>query len=539
MRVLLAAAKPTQTAAAPMLQMKTLVGPVDDPLEREADLAADAVLASRAVGALSQTSAVTQLKRADSPNVSTAATDLASNSVAHGGAPLTREQRSYFEPRFGRDLSHVRLHTHEKASAGAEHINARAFTSHNNIAFASGEYLPGTPRGKHLLAHEIAHVVQGSRHIMRRQPKTGSSQDSKSAELIPTAPYRLELANPFSDAEAHASLFALMPALIGQLSKTYNIDDQLAWRLVEWVLSGTAFMTQMTYSHEEGGHAGAARRFGWNPSVKLQAPWSGVTQFGATPGATDEQRSIVSSAGVNQETLNASRLASRWALNGTINYQEAMTYLYAQTNLAAYAVRTLAKSAGGSVEKDKDDIYKYVTSQNGLSVGELMAIAAVADLLSGPAWAALIGQWNYLRHGERKVNIPSFSLGGDRRATLPNWQLLLSTKGPLLGGRSTLRFGGRFAVEASVDVGLGEPSVAMGAQLHAALTPQLTLVPFGRFSYSKSEGAGGLAGLEAQYKLTPLVGVSATLSYRKDDILSEPDGAAEGLGARAAITFGF
>jgi hypothetical protein len=100
------------------------------------------------------------------------------------------------------------------------------------------------------------------------------------------------------------------------------------------------------------------------------------------------------------------------------------------------------------------------------------------------------------------------------RATLPNFQVLQSSRGPLLGGRSTINVNGRFPVEVSTDASLGEPGIAVGAQLHAPLTPSLTLSPFGRFSYSQGEGAGGLLGLEAHYKLAPWVGISATLSYR-------------------------
>jgi hypothetical protein len=228
-------------------------------------------------------------------------------------------------------------------------------------------------------------------------------------------------------------------------------------------------------------------------------------------------------------------MASRWALRGSISYEEAMAYLYAQTNLAAYAVRTYALS----ITADKDDIYSYVTQQRSLKVGDLMGLAAVADLLSGPAWAALIGQWKYLRYGDREVSIPTFRVGREMRATLPNFQVLLSRRGPLLGGRSTINVGGRFPVEVSIDASLDEPGIAVGAQLHAPLTPKLTLRPFGRFSYSQSDRAGGVAGVEAEYKLAPWVGISATLSYRRDDLLSEPEGAAEGVQGRAAVTLDF
>ena len=86
--------------------------------------------------------------------------DAAAQALSPGGSPLAARERAYFEPRFGRDLSDVRIHTHAKAAAAANAINARAFTLGSDIAFASGEYNPRSPQGAHLLAHELAHAGQ-------------------------------------------------------------------------------------------------------------------------------------------------------------------------------------------------------------------------------------------------------------------------------------------------------------------------------------------------------------------------------------------
>ncbi len=544
-----AAATSAALPGRPAMATKLRIGPVDDPLEREADRVADAVVAGRPAGTIGEgapTVARRQcaecaaeddktLRRHEGPGSHTPsyAPATATAALAHGGQSLSAEQRAYFEPRFGQEFSHVRLHAGDVAARAAQDVNALAFTVGHDIAFAAGQFAPDTDTGRRLIAHELAHVVQGSHDTLQRQPTPDTQPTPQPASQGPGAPYRLELANPLSDVEAHASLYELLPALVGRLTKTYNMDEKLAWRLVEWAASGLGFMTEMTYSHEQG-HGGAARRFGLDPDVTLKAPWSGVTSIPPNM-LTPDQKLTFATAGVNQQTINASRMASRWALRGSISYQEAMAYLYAKTNLAAYAVRTFALS----ITDNSDDIYNYTTKQGSLSAGELMGLAAVADLLSGPAWAALIGQWNYLRHGERQVSIPTFKIGSEMRATLPNFQVLLSKRGPLLGGRSTLNVGGRFPLEVSIDASLDEPGIAAGAQLHAPLTPKLTLSPFGRFSYTEGQGAGGLLGLEAQYKLTPWLGISATLSYRKEDLLTEPEGASEGLQGRGAMTLEF
>lgn len=66
---------------------------------------------------------------------------------------------AYMEPRFGQDLSGVRVHTGAAAQAGAAALSARAFTSGENIVLGT-EYAPQTAPGRHLLAHELAHVLQ-------------------------------------------------------------------------------------------------------------------------------------------------------------------------------------------------------------------------------------------------------------------------------------------------------------------------------------------------------------------------------------------
>lgn len=76
------------------------------------------------------------------------------------GQPLERITRSFMESRFGYDLSHVRIHTDNMAGQSAKAIHASAYTAGNNIVFANGHYSPETQRGRHLLAHELTHVMQ-------------------------------------------------------------------------------------------------------------------------------------------------------------------------------------------------------------------------------------------------------------------------------------------------------------------------------------------------------------------------------------------
>ena len=82
-------------------------------------------------------------------------------SSLHGrGAVLSQAARNFFEPRFERDFSGVRIHTGTDAAQSAERINALAYTTGNNIVFNTGQYQPGSEIGQRLLAHELTHVAQ-------------------------------------------------------------------------------------------------------------------------------------------------------------------------------------------------------------------------------------------------------------------------------------------------------------------------------------------------------------------------------------------
>jgi Domain of unknown function (DUF4157) len=85
------------------------------------------------------------------------------------GQPLDPASRAFFETRFGSDLSRVRIHDTAQAAASADAVGALGYTVGQHIAFARGQYQPGTDSGRRLLAHELAHTFQ----------QRGASSDSR------------------------------------------------------------------------------------------------------------------------------------------------------------------------------------------------------------------------------------------------------------------------------------------------------------------------------------------------------------------------
>jgi hypothetical protein len=174
---------------------------MDDPLEDAADRAAETALAGAPLAAPIPSPAVPGPRRAGQHSEDQEAvagetlTDSAAlprsvrigrgpapavpTGTARDGAPLSPELRAYFEPRLGHDFSRVRVFHNAAAAAATRHLDAHAYTHVNNIAFAPGEYAPGTAEGLRLLAHELAHVGQQLRQgagLLQRKPRRSRSR---------------------------------------------------------------------------------------------------------------------------------------------------------------------------------------------------------------------------------------------------------------------------------------------------------------------------------------------------------------------------
>ncbi len=164
-------------------QARLTVSSADDPYEREAERVATTVtgMDDREANASADRGARGAVRRSLASTISrlvqrnggdragpigAAGGDLSPRAEARidamrsGGAPLASDVRGYFEPRFGTDLSSVRVHTGAEPSATAASMQAEAFTVGEHIYFGEGRYQPHTPRGRHLMAHELTHTIQ-------------------------------------------------------------------------------------------------------------------------------------------------------------------------------------------------------------------------------------------------------------------------------------------------------------------------------------------------------------------------------------------
>ncbi len=164
------------TSAPPILQPKLTVGAPSDRYEKEALQVAHQVVTKIHSPAFQapqpqlkesiqrQTGPRIGIRR--KPTIQGQATEVipdleASIQAARSsGRPIKPSMKEPMEQAFGSDFSQVRIHTDTQSDQLNRSIQAKAFTTGQDIFFRSGEYKPDSRAGQELMAHELTHVVQ-------------------------------------------------------------------------------------------------------------------------------------------------------------------------------------------------------------------------------------------------------------------------------------------------------------------------------------------------------------------------------------------
>ncbi|MEH2067385.1 MAG: DUF4157 domain-containing protein, partial [Nostoc sp.] len=116
------------------------------------------------------------------------------NQARGSGQSMADNIRQPMEQAFGADFSGVKVHTDSQSDELNQSIQARAFTTGQDVFFRQGEYNPGSRGGQELLAHELTHVVQQNGGAVQRSPlppqqlpqqTTSESSLAKAKEKIP------------------------------------------------------------------------------------------------------------------------------------------------------------------------------------------------------------------------------------------------------------------------------------------------------------------------------------------------------------------
>lgn len=191
---------PVPSAPLPVVQTKLMVGAAGDVYEREADQ-----VARQVIGRLHAQTPAAPLSMAgpDSVHRQSGESDTASvgpeggavtsdvessiRSTRSGGQPLPAQTLSAMEQAFGANFSGVRIHHSQQADALNRAIEARAFTSGQDIYFRQGEFNPNDRQGQGLLAHELTHVIQQGSGQLQQAPMRADLQQQTLESRLPSA----------------------------------------------------------------------------------------------------------------------------------------------------------------------------------------------------------------------------------------------------------------------------------------------------------------------------------------------------------------
>lgn len=195
-----------EDSSLPPIQAKLTLGKVGDRYEQEADATAKKVVqAINAPTVQTKSAPVEPVGRnlAISPlaGVMQAQGNLSGGAVSRdveagiqrakgGGQALDAGLQESMGQAMGANFSGVRIHTDSQSNQLNTAIQAKAFTSGQDVFFRQGEYNPGSSQGQELIAHELTHVVQqsdGLRSIQKKEPtqvNDVANNQSQSLETI-------------------------------------------------------------------------------------------------------------------------------------------------------------------------------------------------------------------------------------------------------------------------------------------------------------------------------------------------------------------
>jgi hypothetical protein len=291
-----------------------------------------------------------------------------------GGQPLADATRKAMEQAFGADFSGVKIHTDSRADRLNRSVQARAFTTGQDLFFRKGEFNPGDHAGQQLLAHELTHVVQQNHPQVTAQPAGGAAGRVQRADT------------PLGSAVDWDSASQATPSGAGGKGGVMFVRVGGATHVVKAV-QGTA-ATAMFGEQMVGAIGGA----GTTQSLPVDAR----SPEGAAILTRLRHFQVQAQAGTNEE------MKQRWAEK--LPFFESATYFLIQRAMDP------TQEAGGVMTQDPTSILG--NAQRMFNAGKLLA----ADTLIGNA-----DRWEQLNLGNLFLGAGNTMEAIDTDALLQNW----------------------------------------------------------------------------------------------------------------------
>ncbi|MFE1745865.1 DUF4157 domain-containing protein [Coleofasciculus sp. H7-2] len=155
------------------------------------------------------------------------------------GQPLAQSIREPMEQAFGADFSGVKIHTDAQSNQLNHSIQAKAFTTGQDIFFRQGAYEPGSRGGQELIAHELTHVVQQNGSAVQRslqpQQKSVIQRQGDQSPAQPTAGFSGDVAGDLDKLykqaeEAQPELYEKVTQIANETSGVAKLPQALKGR---------------------------------------------------------------------------------------------------------------------------------------------------------------------------------------------------------------------------------------------------------------------------------------------------------------------
>jgi hypothetical protein len=255
---------PLPSGPAPVATFAPQTGPDDAVQHRAAaNRAIEQSIAARRAGKVARTEPrraalrrTTTSDRADADKASgLRVAAVVDHALRSKGQPLDSKTRTLFEERFGHDFGGVRLHADHTAAEASRLLSARAFAVGEHVVFGGGQYQPDTAAGKHLLAHELAHVVQQSRggttpSSSPAVARLEASADAAAAAATRGASVKVDGATP-TGVQLNAEVYIWNPHVDGYGHAAIKLCDgtYISW----WPAGGATSKAEQYWSGRPGG----------------------------------------------------------------------------------------------------------------------------------------------------------------------------------------------------------------------------------------------------------------------------------------------
>ena len=339
------------------------------------------------------------------------------------------------------------------------------------------------------------------------------------------------------DPEVLAADYALLSRVLGYgidpiVARTRNIDNQalaIAARVGIGGLSTYLQLLPFVLSHELG-HVREAQRQGLGTDLEYPRKhwyrfWSGVTHYRGTVNRPDPDLDSLlrAAAGMNQMSLqNAYMYSESVRSKGKESLPYATANFLSKTNPFFYSFA----SRMGWLPGNDDDVKNYIgdLSKRGVDLNPttLTLLMGLTTAASGGVWGYGKGLGKYLWSGDLDFEVPTYSLGGVDWSH-PDFRVLLSRGGPLVGAQTVANPRGSHPVELSADIGTHTAAAAITGKLFnfKPFGPRVIFTPFGGLSAAREFGGGFRVGTDVRIPIGRGFELMATGAVSKDFLHSE------------------